>query len=236
MSEYAIISRLFLSLNNPKFALSRQGFLGLSHRCCVALHRHKSDLQFETEFEVTLMLRNGGNFLLISKVTSRESNYIHVETPEHLSSSSLYASTLLSCWAVRFTCSLRISSLADHLQGPTSRRLLIKKSKHTTTSNRQPQNPSITFSLHLNHSKASHCLSHSIASRTSISFPTATGAMLTTPAGLPQGGNLPSQQCLDKWAELSVQLSPFNSVVTIDERDFQSWSRVDQQFVLNGYA
>jgi hypothetical protein len=116
MSEYAIISRLFLSLNSLKIALSRQGFLGLSHRCCVALHRHKSNLQFETEFEVTLMLRNGGIFLLISKVTPRESNYIHVEIPEHLSSSSLFASILLSCWAVRFTCSLRIGSLADHLQ------------------------------------------------------------------------------------------------------------------------
>jgi hypothetical protein len=59
--------------------------------------------------------------------------------------------------------------------------------------------------------------------------------MSTNLAGFPQGGNMPTQECRSKWAELSIQMSPFNPVITIDERSFLSWSRIDQQFILDSY-
>jgi hypothetical protein len=57
-------------------------------------------------------------------------------------------------------------------------------------------------------------------------------------AGLPQQAfiaNMPSQQCMAQWVQLSLQLSPYNRIIAIDEATFQSWNHADQQFVLGSY-
>jgi hypothetical protein len=59
--------------------------------------------------------------------------------------------------------------------------------------------------------------------------------MSINPAGFAQQANMPSQLCQAKWAQLSLQLSPFNAVVAIDEHTFMLWNHVDQQFVLQSY-
>jgi hypothetical protein len=59
--------------------------------------------------------------------------------------------------------------------------------------------------------------------------------MSTNPAGFPQQAIMPTQHCQAKWAQLSLQLSPFNAVVVIEERDFMGWGHADQQFILQSY-
>jgi hypothetical protein len=47
--------------------------------------------------------------------------------------------------------------------------------------------------------------------------------------------NMPSQQCMAQWVQLSLQLSPFNVVVAIDMATFMSWNHVDQDFIVRSY-
>jgi hypothetical protein len=47
--------------------------------------------------------------------------------------------------------------------------------------------------------------------------------------------NMPSEQCIAQWAQLSVQLSYFNVVIAIDLATFQSWTPADQEFVIRSY-
>jgi HMG (high mobility group) box len=60
-------------------------------------------------------------------------------------------------------------------------------------------------------------------------------------AGLPQQAiianmpNMPTQECIAQWVQLSVQLSPFNVVIAIDMATFQSWTHADQQFILGSF-
>lgn len=37
------------------------------------------------------------------------------------------------------------------------------------------------------------------------------------------------------WAQLSIQLHAYNSVIVIDEREFAMWGHAEQQFVLRSY-
>jgi hypothetical protein len=55
------------------------------------------------------------------------------------------------------------------------------------------------------------------------------------PAGLPQQAAMPSQHCQAKWAMLSLQLSPFNVIIAIEDRDFMSWNVADQEFIVRSY-
>jgi hypothetical protein len=59
--------------------------------------------------------------------------------------------------------------------------------------------------------------------------------MSNNPAGFAQHVAMPSQMCQAQWAQLSIQLNPFNVIVAIDEATFMSWNHADQQFVLNSF-